>query len=350
MFKVQILNQGANEIHAADYKKNEGDVLCCPDPQCHARMTHVSESQELATFYRAAHFRTMRGESHIEGCEAHQEEKDFKQRMDTIREALQKGKRILLSLNDVDTGYGLPAHLRVTFKGRSDPAYAHTELYAFEKEHRGNFVSQSVKKIFSLMSILHMIDKEGGPPAFNNVFFAWQGQVKSYEDLVCDGPECADKLFKDLLETAENHTSPHIFNYNGHRGAYGFPRLIEFEASELGRGKDKGMVFGKSRQVAYDPESKSKLWMKHAISISKLDEKTRERLLSGNLVRLIATPKVNATMARDAFKKFNGGHFASIRITWTVAGEHQLQVIDREKHLGKPLPARADKRGQLALL
>lgn len=349
MFSAQILNHGSIEVHADDYQKSDKDTLCCPDPECTARMTYVQESEELATFYRAAHFRTLPHQKHVEGCVAHHEEKDFKQRIDTIKEAVSKGKKILLSLNDVETGYGLPSNLRVNFGSKSDPNYAHTELYAFEKENRGNFQSQSVKQIRTLMMMLYTIDKEGGPPAFNQVYFAWQGQVKTYQDFVCDDATHDKALFKELYGRAKDNGATHRFDAYNQVGAYGFPRLFEFQPSPTAINSKSDIVFGQQIIVNQDQKKGARLFLKYAIDIRKLDQETRARLLSGKPVRLLATPKVNYTHAKKAFEDFKGGATASVRLTWSVVGNHQIQIIDPDKKLGRPLPARP-KNAQYVLL
>lgn len=345
MFKVKNLNKNGTEIHAEDYERCKDDDLCCPDPQCSARMTYVQESEELATFFRAAHFRTLPNQKHVDGCEAYHEEREFKKRIDSIKDAISKGKKVLLSLNDRQTGYGLPSNLKINFVSQSNPDYASTQLYTFHQQNRGNFVSQSVKKIFSLMTILHTIDQIGGPPAFNNVFFAWQGQVKPYEDFVCDGVEFEKELFKRLYKKFDDETANHRFDAYGHQGAYGFPRMIEFRPSSEAMKNEHNIIFGQQTIVNRDKKSGARLFLKHAIDISKLDTNARQRVLQGKTIRIIATPKVNKTLSRNAFDSFYQGQDSSARLTWNVVGEHQIQVLNPDKKMSGPLPSVIQRTG-----
>lgn len=349
MFTVEILNQNGRKIDADDYIKDAGDALCCPDPMCSAGMTYVSKSQEMATFNRAPHFRTKKGEKHVEGCEAHREEKEFKRRLDSMRDAIRDNKKVVLSLNDAETLYGLPKNLGQTFNSRSDPAYAHTDLYAFEKEHRGKYVSQSVKKIRTLMTMISLLDAEFGPPAFNHVYFAWQGQVKPYADCICGTKDDALKLARDLYQQAGDAKNPYRFEKYGHIGAYGFPRIIEFTPSSSAYVGHKKMIFGEQTQIDYHGDHKSRLFLTHAIDIAKLPEDARARVLNRQSVRLIAVPKVNRTMVDKTVNDFRAGTSGSIRVTWTVCGDHQVQSLNPDQRMSSPMPARP-KGKQLALL
>lgn len=344
-----MLHHNNEEIHADEYEKRAGDELCCPDPFCNARMTYVKESEEQAAFKREAHFRTLPSQKHREGCDAHREERDFKQRMDTIKQAAAEHKKILFSLNDLETSYGLPTNMKRDFGSASSVAFSLTELATFKSDNRGHYVSQSVRQIFSLVSMLNVIDAVAGPPAFNRVFFTWQGDVRPYEEVVCMDAEAEKTVFKRLYEKSKDLRHPHSFDAYGHQGAYGFPRFIEFTPARRGRNGQEHIVFGAQRLVNRDQSTGACLYLQNAIDMRKLDGEARKRLLSGGAVRLIAAPKVNRSLAKEAFDRYKEGQTASAWLIWNVMGDHQFQMLKKDARLSRPLPA-SPKGKQLNLL
>jgi hypothetical protein len=347
MFSASLINNGYQKIESDDYEHNPEDELCCPDPNCRANMIFIAETTEMATFNMPAYFRTKQGEKHISGCTAHQQEKDFKKKMDSIIEALQNNKKIVFSLNDIETLYGLPKNLGRTFNSRSDPAYAHTELYAFETENCGKIKSQSVKKIRTLVSMIHLIDRKLGLHALNNVYFAWQGQLVPYENLICQDKEQSHALARNLYVASRDTNNPYRFEKYEQVGAYGFPQMIEFTPSKTAKSGKKNMIFGD--QYVLEQNGKKTLYLTHAIDLGRLDEDTKNRVLNGNSVRLIAVPKVNRTIVDRAVEDYQSGKSASIRITWTLTGGHQVQSLDPEKAMSIPLPSIIERK-QLVLL
>lgn len=333
-------------IHADGYSKSAEDDLVCAC--CNASMIYVSAAQESSAFYRPPHFRTKKGQSHREGCEAYREERDFKQAIDSIRDAVRRGDKILLSLNDL--GYfGLPENLSIKFGSVASETYKNSELATFKFNNRGHYRQQSVKSIFTLMTMLTIIDKESGPPAFTRLYLTWQGDVRSYAEFVCDDLGFDKDLFKKLYKKAQDIYHPHRFQWKDQVGAYGFPRLIEFRPNSVGKKGDKDIIFGEQRTLNVNKETGARLYLKHAVDIRKLDAEARKRILEGRSVRLLATPKVNQTYAKQAFDDFKNGHTASVRLTWTVIGDHQIQLLKPEQKMGGVLP-RPSRKAQLVLL
>lgn len=342
MFKVRDINSSTpfEEIHADDYKKSDASDLRCPC--CSAHMIYVRESNPSSAFARSAHFRTALGDQHDDDCKAVTEEKYIDRISKTITEALDRGDMILLSLNDLAHGFGLPKNLDRTFNGVSDPAYLQSEVHDFKTRYRGHYKQESINSIFALMTILNLIDREKGPPVFNRIYMTWRGQILPYDKFVLSQDSDVDldkELFRDIYAKADNKTYPHRFEYDGFKGAYGFPRIVEFRPTKSKRSRDKDTLFGPCRLAARNPDNKARLSIEHTIDIRGIQNPAvRERLASGHVVRLLATPRINATYARRAFQMYEAGCDDFVRITWAVSGDHQIQILRPDLKLSRPLP------------
>ena len=335
MFKALVNNV---LIDAANYRKQSGDVICCADPNCGAEMVSVKATKELATFNRAKHFRTKPGETHKQGCEAHAEEKQFNKTVKSIGQSLSKGHKILFALNDLDSNYGLPPTMGRTFNSRSDPAYKNTELYRFERDNTGQYFTYSVKKIRLLQATLNMIQANYDPSVLDNVHFAWQGQVKSYDEFMCDDMDKAHEVARELYLEAGDRGNPYRFDYKGHVGAYGFPRMIPFKMTSVGKGED--IVFGAEKTVSQLGGSTIKL--QQALNIKNMEPNLRKSILDGETVWVMATPKTNRTVIERSIKDLAKKRSSSIWLVFNVNNDAQCTIVPPTCQTGQRMaePAR----------
>jgi hypothetical protein len=329
MYEARIANDDNRLVDAINYTKNRHDELCCADPSCGAGMVAVRESTELGSITRAAHFRTQRGDTHKDGCTAHAEEKHFTKSVKSIKEALKKGHTVIFSLNDLDSNYGMPKSMGQTFNSRSDAAYKETELYKFEQENCGRYISQSIQKIRTLQTLLQTIAIDHGPEAFRQVKFAWQGQIKSYDEFLCDDMDKAHEISRQLYGEAGHKQNPYRFDYKGHIGVYGFPRMVQFQLLSVGTDKNAHMVFGDEKIVSDDGQGAT-ITLRQAIDTRKLDADTKARLLDGEPIWIIATPKVNRTMVDSAVKNMRQGQSSAIWLALNVNGDAQMAPVHKQ--------------------
>ena len=325
MFRVQILNQNGLEVHAEDYIKSSDDILCCPDPNCHAQMLHVKEGQKLGSIQNPTHFRTKPGAEHVNGCTAHREEREFKKCVESMRDALIKNKIILFSFNDAEHTYGLPKPLRLEFETESCPEFKKTEVYQFKKENVGNFKSISVPRIEILVSLLFEMEALGQPEAFERSRIAWQGKIATYAYVVNEVSLDGLDLVRSLYVQAKDSNAVHRFEVGNDIGAYGFPRVQTFEMPRWAKGFGKGRLLLPSTTIEIN--GNARLSFQHALDIGRLNNDDRQKLLHSDRVRIAATPKVNRKHVDAAVSKYRGGGQGYIHLAWTIAGAHQFQSL-----------------------
>jgi len=327
-------------IYAKDYSpEKHGQNICCPDNNCKASMSHKQETlTHGGQFTRKAHFATLKDEEHPATCSEYKSYLRYGEAFESLKEALDEEKSILLNLNMKDLLFNL------TTKFNSGAFKSSTSYMSSHK-----YKTLPVKNVKDILAFKDKIEEYSNGKGLQHTYINYINRKPILIEDFLIKRDKVELLFKTLYSAhtgarpSQDLLKKHQSSELKHHLAIGTPRLFVFQPTEASKNEADNKSLHVNGSAQFISKSKnSELIMLQSLYV--VDDALRQDLRTGGDQYIMALPYIDMDESKKALDEYKNGKKEKVflKIKWRITSKDQYTLTNdlrmSSPRLRSPLP------------